>query len=223
MILTSFSLLASDDHDVCSLVGEGNNPAQVNDLCYEFVRTLNDPNLSHISDDVEVYAYKNLVYINHYELDGAKNVLKERILISGKQSRLKNITSVGYSKKLKRVFILDSEEKAVLSFGDNIGGNIAPKRKLYDLSLDSADQIIIDDTRDEMFVFSSFENTIKVYKSKADVDNRAPAHDVKVLRTLDLTSLGIKSIKDIQLGSSLKIFVIENEQISVEKFGPVWH
>ena len=151
-----------------------------------------------------------------------QKVLKQRFLISGKQSRLKNIKALAYSKRLKRIFVLDSQEKAILSFSVFIGGNIAPKRKLYDESFDLADSLVIDDANEEIYLISEIHKWIKVYKSRADIDNRDPAHDTNVLRSLDLTLLGITSIKEFSFTDTLNIIDEENLEFKIEKTNLNW-
>lgn len=216
--LLSFNLLANDsDIDYCrskaSFYGDHKSPDSVENGCYDVIKAA--AKSKHIIEGdltkPEILAAQNMIYLTTMEdVDGVITPVS-RILISGEQSMLKNIEQVHYSQKLERVFILDKEIGAILSFDANLGGNIAPKRKLVDEALKEADDFILDDEKEEMYIVSKSQNWIKVYKMKADMDNKDKAHTADIRRTIDVGSNIFTSIKQVILSSDSKLYILSNE------------
>ena len=224
-ILILFYILGHNvmgDISNCSLQGENygdhRSPASVDQTCYQVVKDNIDVDSQYYSAiGLDIYGRKNLIFINNYDSE-ANTSLTSRLLISGKQSRLVEVKSVAYSASLKRVFALDIENNAVLSFDDNLGGNISPKRKLYDDSFAQASLIAIDDFTQELLVVSNEQKWLKVFKAKADVDNSLAQHSTSAVHWIPFDELGVLSIKKVIVGEDHITFTEETgEQKILEK------
>jgi hypothetical protein len=204
----SGSLFSAASIDQCILTAENHghhyDATKVETSCYELIRQSASGFQKFESLEVSIFAYSNLLLIDY-----KKNDLDKEILITGDQTLLKNIKAVAYSKVLDRVFVLDTDKKSVFSFQANRGGNIAPKRTLLLDKAMSLDQLRIDDANQELYVLSTQENWIKVFKYKADIHNQLPIHDITAQRSFTVNN-GQNFVVDIR-----KLYLLDgNGQLS---------
>jgi hypothetical protein len=205
---TSFALNANESPKLslpqCESLGrrygDGTGYRLIDDSCQELVlnAALFTARRGGPQKDIWVYGTNNILYFD-WKLTSSTNGTRKTHVISGPQSRLKQISAIATNNTDKELFVLDRGSKAILVFNLRYSGNVAPTRRLNNENFAQATSLAVDRTHGEILAGFSYDMKIEFYNLKADVDGLQSENSIKVRRTMDLKKTGLRELTDLCL------------------------
>ncbi|MGK0367714.1 MAG: hypothetical protein ACI9QD_000852 [Thermoproteota archaeon] len=208
----------------------------VNPLCYNFALNQSDAQILDIGDDVQIIAWKNLLFSKwreEYKVDGKIKYRFINRILAGINTQIYSITSFDISKDLKEIYILNKDEKnksSILVFKSNRSGNVSP-RPINISSIKNARDIKLNSAQDKIVVLNDLSlisinanaNSISTIKSKVPQSKNINTelinskYDQLEIADQEIILLNKTDKKVISLGSNgIKKWEISTEDISLE-------
>lgn len=124
ILLFTFSVFAMDLDECMQQTDQADAQNQVNPLCFDIIKKkVFSPKLKFVSDDIELYAYKNVLLIKHIFKESNK-----KYIVAGSATQLEEILQVTFYED--EVFVLNKTDKGnkIFVFRSKSHGPVGPAR-----------------------------------------------------------------------------------------------
>lgn len=179
---------AAESIDSCSgvaeLYGHHQNPHEISQECLGIVKSYSNNKTSIFTKDqkFKIYAYRNLIYVETYQVsDLGLSLLKTEVL-AGEQTKLKDVIAIKVDEDKQLLYVLNKNND-VISFGHyklNFIGNVAPLRYFEVSELIRPVDFDIDTSDGFVFFIDQDDISIKKYFIHADINGNQTKHSTKV-------------------------------------------
>jgi hypothetical protein len=221
LIFALMSMKAFANIDNCSMVAEYHahhiKPEAVPDFCKQLVMNL----ASHLqkletSDGmIQVYGFKNMIYVDTYEMKQNQKTLKSSHLLAGSETKLNEIVSLEINEQENKLYVLNRnhDDSSFGSYNLNFIGNVAPLRSFRSKNLNDVINFRTDLQNKEVYFLGISQKFIQVYNIDADKEGKLPEHSTQLKYSLS-NNYGVVTPKDIVIEDS-KIYILDENNITV--------
>jgi hypothetical protein len=216
----NLNVLANIDH--CSMLAEYHahhiKPEKVPTACKQLVMNhSNHLQKIETSDGlIQVYGFKNMIYVDTYEMKENKKVLKTSHLLAGSETKLSEVISLEINEQENKLYVLNRNHDDA-SFGSyNLAfiGNVAPLRSFSSKELNDVINFRIDPDHKEVYFLGQGQKVIKVFNIDADKEGKLVEHSVKMKFSLSRDLVKTTSLKDLAVGSD-KLLILDEDKVIV--------
>jgi hypothetical protein len=165
---------------------------------------------------IQVYGFKNMIYVDTYEMKENKKVLKTSHLLAGSETKLNEVISLEINEQENKLYVLNRNHDDA-SFGSyNLAfiGNVAPLRSFSSKELNDVINFRIDPDHKEVYFLGQGQKVIKVFNIDADSEGKLVEHSVKMKFSLSRDLVKTTSLKDLAVGSD-KVLILDEDKVIV--------